>query len=59
MEEYFTTKEVAALFKIKPTTVRKWIRQGALPAIGFGNQNKEYRITKSELEAFIETRKTR
>lgn len=59
MEEYLTTKEVAALLKIKPTTVRKWIGQGLLPAIGFGDRKKEYRVTKSELEEFIKSRKTK
>lgn len=59
MEEYLTTKEVAELLRIKPTTVRKWIGQGLLPAIGFGHLNKEYRIAKSELEVFIKSRRTK
>jgi|CXWL01.1.fsa_nt_gi excisionase family DNA binding protein len=56
-EEYLTTKEVADLLKIKPTTVRKWIGQGALVAIGFGSQKKEYRVPKSELQKFIDSKK--
>jgi excisionase family DNA binding protein len=59
MEEYLTTKEVAEILKVKPVTIRRWIAQRLIAAIGFGDQKKEYRITRSELEVFVRSRKTK
>lgn len=58
MEEYFTTKEVAQLLKVKPTTIRRWIAHKLIPAIGIGETKKEYRIAKGDLDKFIAKRRT-
>jgi len=58
MEEYLTTKEVAEILKVKPITIRRWIANGSLSAIGFGSTNKEYRIMRTDLDKFIKSRRT-
>ncbi|MCX6782895.1 MAG: helix-turn-helix domain-containing protein [Candidatus Levybacteria bacterium] len=56
MEEYYTTEQVAKMLGIKNViTVRRWILKRQITAIKIG---KEYRITKSDLDKFLEDRKT-
>lgn len=56
MEEYYTTEQVAKMLGIKNViTVRRWIMKGWLTAIKIG---KEYRITKTDLDKFLEDRET-
>lgn len=50
-----TTHDVAALLKIKEATVRRWIRDGDLPAVNLG---REWRIATSQLEEFLILRST-
>jgi len=33
MDDFLTAKELAARLKVKPSTVREWMRQGVIPAI--------------------------
>lgn len=55
MEEYLTTEQVAQMLGIKnPITVRRWIMKRQITAIRIG---KEYRITKTDLDKFLEERK--
>ena len=55
MEEYLSTEQVAQILGIKnPITIRRWIEKRKITAIKIG---KEYRITKSDLEKFLEDRK--
>lgn len=55
MEEYLTTEQVAKLLGIKNViTVRRWIMKRWITAIKIG---KEYRITKTDLDKFLEDRK--
>lgn len=55
MEEYLTTEQIAQMLGIKnPITVRRWIMKRQITAIKIG---KEYRITKSDLDKFLEERK--
>ena len=57
MEEYLSTEQVAQILGIKnPITIRRWIEKRKITAIKIG---KEYRITKSDLEKFLEDRKIR
>lgn len=49
-EQYFTTAEVAKILKLNPFTVLVYIRTGKLRASKVG---KSYRITKSDIDAFI------
>lgn len=55
MEEYYSTEQVAKMLGIKNViTVRRWILKRWITAIKIG---KEYRITKSDLDKFLEDRK--
>jgi excisionase family DNA binding protein len=56
MDEYLTTKEIATLLKVNILTVRRWIIARKLSATFLG---KEYRIKKSELDAFLSERKVK
>lgn len=56
MEEYYTTEQVAKMLGVKNViTIRRWIMKRWLTAIKIG---KEYRITKTDLEKFLQDRKT-
>ena len=46
---FFSTEEVAAIFGVKPKTVRKWIYSGKVRATKLGSQ---WRIPRSELIEF-------
>jgi excisionase family DNA binding protein len=50
-----TVKEVAAEMRVSESRVTKWIKNGELAAIDLG---KDYRIYRSDLDAFIEKRRT-
>lgn len=55
MEEYLTTEQIAQMLGIKnPITVRRWIMKRQITAIKIG---KEYRITKTDFDKFLEERK--
>jgi excisionase family DNA binding protein len=51
-----TTHEVAELMRVREATVRAWIHDLDLRAIRVG---REYRVTVSDLEAFVEASATR
>lgn len=46
-ETYYTLEEAAQLLKLHPQTLRRWIRQGKLPAQRFG---KQFRLRPEDLE---------
>jgi excisionase family DNA binding protein len=50
-QEYFTPREVAKRLRVDDTTVRRWIRTGAIEAdtIRQGKRNR-YRIRKATIE---------
>jgi len=50
-QEYFTPREIAKRFRVDDTTVRRWIRTGALEAetIREGRRNR-HRIKKVTIE---------
>jgi excisionase family DNA binding protein len=54
--ELLTVQEVAKHLKVDEKTVRRWISKGDLAAINLG---KGYRIYKSDLDDFIEKRRTK
>lgn len=37
-EEYLTVSEAAALLRVAPSTIRRWIREGELPAYRLGRR---------------------
>lgn len=51
-QRFYTTEEVAALLKIDPESVRRYVRSGKLRAIKLGG--KFIRIDKADFEKFIE-----
>jgi len=53
--ELLTVDEVAKEIKVHAETVRAWIRSGELVAVDIGGK---YRITRSDLNAFLDKRKT-
>lgn len=55
MEEYYSTRQIAKMLTLKTVTIRRWIMKGELPAILLG---KEYRVTKTDLNKFLDDRKT-
>jgi excisionase family DNA binding protein len=50
-----TTHEVAELLKIKEATVRRWIRDGDMPAVNLG---RDWRVAVIQLEEFLKHRVT-
>lgn len=53
---FFTTHEIAELFKISEATVRTRIHEGELRAVRFG---REFRVSTKDLEAFVNAHATR
>jgi excisionase family DNA binding protein len=53
-EEYLSIKDIAQQLKMDEKTIRRWIKSGQLPAIELGGK---YRVTRSDLTAFLESRK--
>lgn len=49
-----TLKEVAERLKLHPNTLRRYARQGELPAVRFG---RVWRVEEKDLDEFIKTRK--
>ncbi len=56
-EHLLTVQEVARKLRVDPTTVRRWIKNGALPAISFpekvGRQRQIHRIRASALAPLL------
>ena len=57
LEEVYTVREVAQNLKVSERTVRNWIDSGELPAFPIGKRG--YRISKADLQVFIDERKKR
>ena len=49
-----TVEEIAEDLRISKGTVRRWIRQGRLPAFGLG----QYRIRRADYEKFLDKYRT-
>jgi excisionase family DNA binding protein len=54
-ETYYTLPEVAERLKVSRRTVYRWVQAGDLSAYKLGG---EFRITKRDLEHFLEPRRT-
>lgn len=48
-DPFFSTKQVADMFGVKPYTVRTWITEGKLRAVKINNQHK---VRKSEINRY-------
>lgn len=53
---YYTTQEVATMFKVTVQTIQDWIAAGKLPAVKIG---RSYRITDEDIKILVETGKRR
>ena len=53
--QQLTVEEVADELRVHPETVRQWIRDGELEAFDTG---RGYRISRADLDAFVQRRKT-
>ena len=55
MEELLTVREVARRLRVDDTTVRRWIKSGALEAVTLPHRGKRqaYRIKKSTLDTLL------
>lgn len=55
-----TVEQVAEELQVNPRTVYKWIQIGELPAMDLGSRGKHiYRISRADLDAFKQARRTR
>ena len=53
-ERLFTVDEVAEKLRMKPGTVRNWLRTGRLKGFTLGKTQAGWRVRESELQRFIE-----
>lgn len=51
-DELLTVPEVAARLKLKPETVRRWLRAGKLKGIVFSDRGG-WRVAQSEVQRFL------
>jgi excisionase family DNA binding protein len=54
-DEWLTVRDVAARLKVQEETVRRWVREGELPALALGRK-AGFRIRPADLEIFIAAR---
>ena len=56
-EELLTVREVARRLRVDDTTVRRWIKSGALEAITLPHRGKRqaYRVRKTTLDALLQS----
>lgn len=54
-KELFTVREVAARLRVDDTTVRRWIKNGALPAITLPHtrDRQAYRVRSSDVDKIL------
>jgi excisionase family DNA binding protein len=50
-EPLYTPKEIAAKYRKKPSTIRKWIRTGILPALRIG---RSYLISEADVLSLVQ-----
>jgi excisionase family DNA binding protein len=48
-----TLKEVTKAMRVSESTVRRWVRDGSLPAYKIGKRG-QLRVSKIDLDAFLE-----
>ena len=53
--EVYTTAQAAEVLQINIQTLRKWIREGKLPASKLGS---DYRVTGEDIKSFLDAIKT-
>jgi excisionase family DNA binding protein len=55
MSELLTVAEVARILRVEDVTVRRWVKQGVLPAIVLPhvNERQTYRVRRSTLDKLL------
>jgi excisionase family DNA binding protein len=55
MDDLLTAQEVADILRVDATTVRRWVKSGALEAVALPHQNKRvtYRIKRESVEKLL------
>ncbi len=55
MHDLLTVPEVARILRVDDTTVRRWIKQGALEAVALphGRKRQAYRVKKDTLDKLL------
>lgn len=53
--QIYTTAQAAEVLQINIQTLRKWVREGKLPASKLGS---DYRITGEDIKSFLDATKT-
>ena len=54
--QYLTVGEVAELLRVKPETVREWLRSGELRGLNLGGR---WRVLREDLQEFIKDRQNK
>lgn len=57
LEPYWTPQDIADALKKDPSTVRRWIDAGVIPAVDVGENRTSYRVADSDFRAFLAARK--
>ncbi|HLH62766.1 MAG TPA: helix-turn-helix domain-containing protein [Ktedonobacteraceae bacterium] len=57
MDELLTVREVARRLRVDDTTVRRWIKNGALEAVTLPHSGKRqaYRVKKSTMDKLLQS----
>jgi excisionase family DNA binding protein len=53
-DEFFTVAELAALFKVDPKTILRWVKRGALVAHRFEGS---LRVSDADYKTFVRSRR--
>jgi len=54
-DRYLTAEEIAARLRVRPDTVRRWLRDGDLRGINLARR-AGWRVTEADLAAFLRAR---
>ena len=54
--DWLTSEEAAEYLQVHVNTVRRWAREGTIPAAKLGNRGG-FRFRREDLDAFLETRR--
>jgi excisionase family DNA binding protein len=52
-DRLLTVQEVAERLRLKPETVRRWLRSGKLRGISLGSDHAGWRVRESEVARFL------
>lgn len=52
-EPWYTVEQIAEMFQVSEETVRRWVRNGEIPALALGGRKAGYRIRKSDVDTFV------